>query len=515
MGDRRRFAPWAYLLAAAALLAAGVLYVLNRRMDVYVQVLLGATVVLLVAGFLLDPDRVRVFLRGRQARYGGNALVLSLAVLGIVAILNYLAYQNPESWDLTEDQQYTLAPETIDLLGELDQSVNLIGFYSPAVANSRDNIQPLLERYVQASDGLVEFSFVDPEENPFVAQNYGVTRNATLVVEVQDRSEVLSASTEQEITSAIIRLTNPGERLVLFTAGHGEREVDATAPEGLTQVRNALQSKNYTVETVNLLAENEIAPNALALIIAGPQFKFTPEEVDLIAGYLDNGGALIAMLEPDAATSEAGAEDPLTDYLRDAWGLEFDDNLIVDPNSNFPLFAVAFDYGSHPITEKLGNLVSYFPTSRSLTIQELDDGGSEMQELVQSSAAAFGETNLEALQTEGQVAFDEGEDTPGPFSMAAAGEQNGTRLVAFGDSSFGTNEYFFEYANGDLLVNSIDWAAGQEALLNLTPSQSTSRIVAPPSIQTIGLIFLVSVILIPGAVVGFGISVWLRRRRAG
>lgn len=514
MEDRQRYSPWAYLLAAVALIAAAIVYILNRRVDPSVQVLLAGAALFLAAGVVLDPERIRRFLSGRQARYGSNALLLSLAVLGSLGVLNYLAYQNPKSWDLTEDQQYTLAPETVDLLDGLNREVSIIGFYSPARASSRENIAPLLARYQEASDGLVSVSFVDPDENPFAAQNYGVTRDGTLVVAVDDRSEVLSASTEREITSAIIRLTNPGTRKVLFTTGHGEREIDSSEPDGMTQVRSALEAKNYTVETVNLLAENAIAEDALALIIAGPQFQLSPDEVVIIREYLDGGGALVLMYEPSVTATMGDEDDPLASYLSEAWGLKFDQNLIVDPNSNFPLLAVAFDYGSHPITNRLGNLVSYFPTSRSIVMLEPPVDGATLQELVQTSQVAFGETNLEAVQAEGQIGFDEAEDAAGPFSLAVAGSRGEARLVAIGDSSFGTNEFYFEYANGDLLINSIDWAAGQEALLDLTPSERTTRIVAPPSVQTIGLIFLVSVIFVPGAVIALGISMWMRRRRA-
>jgi hypothetical protein len=67
--------------------------------------------------------------------------------------------------------------------------------------------------------------------------------------------------------------------------------------------------------------------------------------------------------------------------------------------------------------------------------------------------------------------------------------------------------------NGDLIINSIDWAAGQENLISLTPRPATQRFVVPPSTQALALIILTTVGLMPGAVVVLGVWVWWQRRR--
>jgi ABC-type uncharacterized transport system involved in gliding motility auxiliary subunit len=64
-----------------------------------------------------------------------------------------------------------------------------------------------------------------------------------------------------------------------------------------------------------------------------------------------------------------------------------------------------------------------------------------------------------------------------------------------------------------MLVNSIDWAAKQDSLIDLTPKQSTSRFVVPPSVETLGLVFLATIILLPGGALGTGLVVWWRRRQ--
>jgi len=178
---RTRLAPVAYALAGVALLATAGWAIVNRQLDVYVQVGLGAAIVLAAAGALLDPVRLRAALGGRQARYGSNAVLVSLAFTGILAVLTYLAITNTRQLDLTEDKAYTLTTESQLVLAGLAQPVELIGFYTPEASASRDAIRPLLEQYRLGGGGKLSYRFVDPRSDPVSADRYGVTRDGSVV----------------------------------------------------------------------------------------------------------------------------------------------------------------------------------------------------------------------------------------------------------------------------------------------------------------------------------------------
>ncbi len=511
----RRLAPFAYLIALAALLASGTWALVNRRFDIYLQVGLGVAVVGLAAGILLDPDRVRAALRGRQARFGSNSLLLSVAFAGIVIVANYLAVQNPERLDLTEDQTYSLAPESIRALEQLDQEVLIMGFFTPDAQNSKDAIRPLLDEYKFNSQGKLSYEFVDPLQDPIPADQYGVTRDRSLVVIASGSSEVVSVSTEQQITSAIIRVTNPGVRKLAFLTGHGERDSDAVDDPGYRSLKRALEAKSYDPHTLNLLAEGRIPEETLAVIIAGPNVGVTEEEVALLGEFQSSGGALVVLLDPSPLTDVRPDSDRLLSYLQDEWDVLVRDDMIVDLNSILPLVGISFQYGDHPITARLGNLATLFPTARSLQLAAQEDSVVTQAALVSTSENSWGETDLEGLASQESLEFTEEEDVPGPMVMAAAieNQDSGARLVVFGDSDFTANADFFQGGNGDLMVNSVDWATGEENLIDITPKQNTPRFVTPPSVQTLGLIFLLTMILIPGGAVALGLSVWWRRRR--
>jgi ABC-type uncharacterized transport system involved in gliding motility auxiliary subunit len=169
------------------------------------------------------------------------------------------------------------------------------------------------------------------------------------------------------------------------------------------------------------------------------------------------------------------------------------------------------------ITEKMQRVTSQFPTVRSVTSSSAVEGVSQA-DLVLTAEQSWAETNLAGLNDESQqVAFNEGEDLPGPVSLAAVGENfnSNARLVVYGDAEFVTDAYITAYGNSDLMVNSIDWAVGQENLINLTPKNATQRLMIPPQRMTMNLILLTTVIILPGLILLAGIFIWAQRRRRG
>jgi ABC-type uncharacterized transport system involved in gliding motility auxiliary subunit len=508
---RERLAPIAFIVAGVLLLATAGWGIVNRQFDVYLKVGLALTVGLVALGVLLDPARVRAAFQGRQVRYGSNAILVSLAVAGILAVATYLAITNTQQVDLTEDREYTLTTESQLVLAELQQPVKLLGFYTPDASSSREYVRPLLDQYKRAGGGKVTYEFIDPRSDPVSADRYGVTRDATVVVVIGDHSEITASSTEQEITGAIVRLANPEKRKVYFLSGHGEHQIDSTDNLGYSEVVGALKAKNYEVESLNLVGQSAVPVDAKAVVIAGPTADIPEAEIQVLKAYAAKGGSLVVLLEPPVAT-KVTADDALVPYLAADWGVEAREDLIVDLRSNQSLTAVADKYGSHAITERLANLVSYFPSARSLAA--IQGSPISLTELVMTGSSSWGKANRESILA-GSFDYVPEEDTAGPLTVAMVGENSttGARLVVVGDSDFAANADYHNYANGDLLINGIDWAAHQDKLISLTPKQSTPRYVTPPTTQVVGLIFLLTILVIPGAVVAAGVIVWLRRRR--
>jgi ABC-type uncharacterized transport system involved in gliding motility auxiliary subunit len=238
-------------------------------------------------------------------------------------------------------------------------------------------------------------------------------------------------------------------------------------------------------------------------------------EVELLKKYVDAGGSLIVMEDPVITTEFGDSPDPLADYLTEDWGITLNNDIIIDLSSQEPLYAVSVSAGQHPITTNLtSNYIVILPQARSITISSAMDGVIQSG-LLFTSQNSWGEVNF--TNAEGtQISFDP-EDLPGPLTMAAAGENSNSqgRVVVFGDSDFATDQNFNAYGNGNIFVNSVDWAAEQEDLINITPNTPTTRTFIPPTQIQLLVIMLGTILCIPGLVVMAGVFTWLARRRQG
>lgn len=510
----RRFAPIGlYISIIAALVSAG-LFIVQREFNLPLQISLGMIIIGLALFAVLDPSRVRESLTGRQVRYGSNSLVMSLAFIGILVVINFLIYKYPQRWDLTADKSHTLSPETIQTLKTLPGSVHATAFFTSRT--SSDQARTLLEDYKFNSQGRFDYEFVDPDSNPVAAQSAKITKDGTIVLTMKGIQEQVTTTDEQDMTSGLIRLISPGPRAVYFLTGHGERDPMTSGETAYSQAKTALETKNYSVKTLNLLADPKIPDDAKAIVIAGPEKPVSENEVKLIQDYVNKGGSLIVMEEPLVLTSFGESDDPLADYLAKDWNVTLGKDMVIDTGANPPSVAIANEYGSHSITQKLQQMVTVFPTARSVDIKTDTAGTKTTTSLVKTSSQSWAETNFTELKNN-QVKADQGQDVMGPISVAAAVSDTTTkaRVVVIGDADFASDTYFSSYGNGDLFINSVDWAAQQDSLINLTPKSNTQRVVVSPQRYTMGLILLGSIFVLPGSALIAGIFVWIQRRRRG
>ncbi|MEN6300109.1 MAG: GldG family protein, partial [Anaerolineaceae bacterium] len=264
----RRFAPIGLYIAAIAAMVSIGLYIVQREWNLYIQISLGCILIGLALFAILDPDKVRMALTGRQARYGSNALVLSIAFIGILVVINYLGYKNTKRWDLTEEKQNTLAKETLDTLSSLPQEVKAVAFFTGRTSSTY--AKNLLEQYKFNGKGKFDYEFIDPEKDPVSAKEANVTVDGTVVVMMGDRKEPVKYVSEQELTAALVRLLNQESPKIYFLTGHGENSIDESGDESYSQVKTTLESKNYQVESLNLLATNAIPEDARVIVISGP-----------------------------------------------------------------------------------------------------------------------------------------------------------------------------------------------------------------------------------------------------
>ncbi len=539
--DWSRFAPLGLVLAGLAAFITVCIYIIVPRWTIWLQIGLIAVVVGLALYVAAAPGQFRQTMKGRQMRYGLNTLLMSLAFFGIIVVVNYLVFYNAKMnpkqtrWDLTENKSNTLAPETLGALSKLPDVVHAQAFYSPRLNSGMSDAQLLLENYAKNSKGKFAFEFINWEEKRTIATQAGITNDGQVVLNMGDRKQLVSVVNEQELTSALVRLISNQQQNVYFLRDEGESDPNGSTNDSMSRIRDALEGKNYAVKTLKLAVDASVPQDANIIVIAGPSQPLPQASVDLLAKFVDSGGSLIVMEGPEAMIDNSGGfiDDPLANYLEKTWGITLGKDVIITLEANQPtLVAKAGAYGNHVITQKMGAFTPAFPAARSVTAAKPAPAGLTLTEIVLTTqfyancfpSCSWATTDIAALNAWATGAQSSPPQSPsdkqGPIPIAVAGENSSTqgRVVVFGSTGFAYDGYRIP-GNQDLLLNSIDWSAKQEQLINLTPKATKDRtfvsnVIKYSNIST-NLLFLGSIILLPGAVIFAGIVAWIVRRRRG
>ncbi len=494
----------------AALLSGLTLYAITQQFNIRVEALLALGLALSGLYILAKPEEVKKFLVGRTVRYGSNALVMSVAFVGILVLVNFLSNRHQYRKDLTANQQFSLSPQTIQILQGLQEPIKLTAFFSeadPYQREAKQGLEDLLREYTAYTNKLT-YEFIDPDQNPALARQYEITTYGTVVLERGDKRQEILSVDEQGLTSALVKVSSDEVKGIYFTTGHKEHDPDGYRENGYSQIKDLLERDNYKVEVINLATVTDTLPSDLAvLVIAAPQTLFDDKELERLDSYLNEGGKALIMSDPNL-------EETFDDELRKR-GLHLRNDVIIDPTSSFfgdvasPLVS---NYSFSQITKDLGGLATFYPLARS--VEKLEDApvGLRIVLLAQTSQDSWGETNLQQKTAR----YDEGQDIKGPLAIAASveGGETEARLVVFGDSDLVTNALLNSirgFGNVDLFLNAINWLAEEEELISIRPKPPDTRqiILTPPQMR---LILYSSAGLLPLVILAIGAMVWWQRR---
>lgn len=409
---KENLAYFGILLAAAGYF----LYSTSLVWDWKAQTLVYGGAALAVLGALLNLSAIREKLSSRTGREGGTALASFFLVLAILVLLNFLNTRHHKRVDLTEGQQHALSEQTASVARSLDRRIELIGFFTDEAGSGRFHN---LAREYQYLSSQIGYEVVDPQKDPARAAQFEVTRGGEIIVAAGPRRETVQEISEERITNAIIRVTRDEEKVVYLLQGHGERDPASADPEGFSAARDALERQNYRVEPFNLAQENRVPDDAAVIVSVGPRTPFFAHEIPLLHDYLARGGKFLLLADPQNDFEAA-------EFLA-AYGVQLQDNVVIDASGLGQLLGLGpaaplvAEYADHPITRDVRGMMSFFPFARGLeTTESLLTY--QTVELLKTSDRSWGETNLEAER----VRFDEGEDEPGPITLAVASRKSVT-----------------------------------------------------------------------------------------
>lgn len=521
-----------------------IVYFIRQQFNIFGQIVF-------VLGFLclglyigLEYQRILRALAGRQVRYGGNSLLMTILFIGIVALIAFMSQRYSKRIDLTANRSYSISQQSKKVIDNLGQPVKVWVFYSPY--GNRSSTEALLKSYQASSGGKLTYEFVDTDAHPTQAAQYGLAEGEAdvLVMESGGRRQKVTGTTESDITSGLLKLSSDKQKVIYILTGEGERSPDDATGNGLAQAKTALQKDNYVVKTLNLATSagsaatgdaattvtnttgvtvsgsitgtnparqyGAIPADAAALIIASPTKPIPDGMWQVISQWLTNGGKLYLL--SDALGGETGLEG----MLLANWGITLRNDLVIDTASsmmNDPSTLVVQQGSYSPITKDLkSNII--LPGARSIIVPSDAGAGTTVTPLAQSTAQSWGETDLANLNA--GVRYNQGNDAIGPLNLAVSVERDApdgakSRLVIVGCARFAVDSVITNFGNLDFFVNSVNWLTEDEQLISIRPQATESRTLnMPPSDAR--LFSLVTVAGMPLLVLALGAVVWWRRR---
>ena len=372
-----------------------------------------------------------------------RAGIRTLLAVAIGSAILAVATRYERRLDWTPDARHTLSLGTRDLLSRLPADVSVLAFARRGGdGRERDRLGDLLARYSLETD-RISWRLVDPDGEPRLAEEYGVSSDGTVVVEMAERREVVSRADEETITGALARLVRNRTPSVRFLAGHGELSPADRTGGGLSSLAEALAGTGYHVSELQLAVEEPDPAAADLVVLAGPRQDPLPGELNWLGRRLDAGGAVLVLIDPRPL--------PRLEAFLAERGITARPGVVLDPRTR--LFGadasvpVVTDYARHPVTDPLqpgGVVPTFFPVARAL-----DPNGNVPRTTV--LARTGGDARVIDADSSGV----------GPFPVAVLAEGEGALLV-IGDSDFVANGNLDLSGNRVFVLSAVEWLARDE-----------------------------------------------------
>lgn len=443
-------------------------------------------------------------------------VALGAAVVAVLVAANVFASKSPQTWDLTRAGNNTLSPQSVLAAKHLAKDLTVIGLFVPGAGNGQPDAEALIGLYA-AESSHVKYRSDDPTRDTADVKKYGVTQTNTIVLDYGGKTELLlqGSQSEQDFTSALLKLESDRTPMVCWATGDGERQLtDTNQSTGYSAVATLLSNNNFAHQDLLLSGLASIPETCDELVILDATTAIPDPAVKAVDAYLAGGGRLLIAAEPWAKDPKSTAS--MSAILK-PYGLGFSGALVVeaDPSryaANNPTIPAVVNYGQSPITGDIQGIVSFYPQTTAIT--GAPSAGVRAVKIATTSSGAYA---IAQPRAESQLGKQNG-DAPGPFTILETLEQTSgsakTRIVAVGTQAFaqnGTLPPVNNDANLEIILFSLQWLAGQDDLIAIPPKPARALPLVLTQDAQSTLIFITAV-LMPGIAVVGGVAVWWRRR---
>jgi hypothetical protein len=438
-----------------------------------------------------------------QYRRFKNTLI-TLLLLGLFCLLANFSTGYSSQLDISNNASNTLSTATLDLLSSLPDAITITAYIKQGLP-IRAQIGQLVDRY-KRSKANISLVFIDPDLQPEKTREFNIGPEGIILVEYQDHLEKLNYIDESSLTNALLQLASTRQHWLSFLSGHGERSPNGTANFDFGLFAKALTRRNIKALTLNLALMPAIPDNSALLVISAPTSPLLADEWAVIKRYLDDGGNLLLLTDPNNLFLTS-----LQDYL----GIQALPGVIVDSDSklkdiNDPRFVVSSHYPVHAMS--LGfQATSVFPITAALAINL--NSRFKAEPLLLSSINSWTETDT----ISGKIRYDaNSQEHQGPLTFAYAmtrstPKNSEQRIIVIGDGDFLSNAYLGHVGNSELGLRMIAWLSHDSHFLTIPAKTAVDKslTLSQTTVTLMGFGFLIA---IPLLLISCGFFIWRIRQ---
>lgn len=470
-------------------------------------------------------------------------LIIAVIIATCVAINAVVENQDISDIDLTKEKLYSLSRESKDKIKSITQDTNIVIYGMDEYTQIFD----YANLYNKENPHIKYEKLEDATTRPDLQLKYaiGSTASNLIIVECGDRKKAVTLSdlytydystyeqlntTEQALTNAILSVNLEKTPKIYIVTNHAEYA------EQYQVAQEYLKNEGNEIESLDLLVKGEIPSDCSVLILTNPKEDFTDFEKDLVVNYINNGGNIMALVEPNTKKVN------LTNFqsILDIYGVSISDEVIYESNSSRMISGYAniiipeVSYSSS-ITEYIASdgAVAFMNSGKInfKSSEELESLGVVKEDIVTTTTSSFLRSDVTKPSS---TRIDSDQDASGKALATILtktikdqdGNSKDSKLVLFASSIFasdltitlnGTSSNSSTrvmgisfYNNKDLLINSVSYLTQRTD--NLTIRKDTG-VVTYTATEKEDLIIRVIITVLPIAIILTGIIVWQIRRR--
>lgn len=502
---------------------------------------------------------------------GGYSLAITALVLAVLILFNWLVGVLSDrfhlEFDMSSEKINSISEENIEYIKNIEDKIDIIvcgnvddyaeymGYYAQQYHNATGEADyfaqtpKLIQKYADYNDNIT-IKYIDPQTSEFttISQNYAnlnlsygdiivtCTKSGDKRVKQLTFDDVyyktdesgyaasgygsytISANTiETALSSAIAYVSSTDSKKVALLTGHTNREYASSYVD-------LLDANNYDVEAISDSIITEIPKEYDAVIIMAPTLDFIGSEIDAISEFLDNDGKLDKGLLYFADATCPSLPN-LYEFLQQ-WGISIGEGIVFETDERNHMTDDPLTMGVYPSaseSELLKNM-NYCITGDNvpMTVCDTADTSIKADSIIETNpTTVVAPAGVEATwsdYTEADMKSYSGIIVSEKSAYDDENIERSSYVIAFGTSEYIASEWasYSQLSNQDITLNCTDLAANVESTgMRFTSKTITSESFADAVSQSGTLIVrIIFVILLPLAIIAYGIFVYIRRKNA-